>query len=257
MRLTSRVESFLGAHPARDRTDYLRSRFGVVAALAVAVVLAVAAPMTAHAAGTIRVSSDGVTFGPTYSGVLFAGIAKIVPGDSQTEVFYVRNDGPDDGYLRLTLRDFSGDALLADGLTVSAGVPAHAGSAVTLSKATPCWVLNEGIFLAAGSTVAITAGLKFDAESGNPTQNSTANFDIGINLTDTAVALASTDCGGSVTSISGTVPKADVLSYTGNDVQIFPIIVTAFITGAGLFLVVAARRRKRANDNEQTTPIRP
>lgn len=210
--------------------------------------LGLAAP--AHAAEVIQVSDDGVTFGPTYPGVLFSGIAKIVPGDTQSQVFYVRNDGPDDGYLRITLRNVTGEPTFAAALDVATSSPGHTGAPATLAKASPCWVLNEGIFLAARSTLTVTATLGFASSSGNPTQSALANFEVNVSLTDTAVALPPTDCGGSGTVIPGVVPRPGALSYTGSDVPVMLIIVTAFIMGAGLFLVVAARRRKRESDEK-------
>ncbi len=207
-------------------------------------------PMAAHAAGTIQVSDDGVTWGAAYPGVLFDGIAKIVPGDTQSETFYLRNSGPDDGYLRITARDVSGTAVLLQNLSAAASVPAKPGSPVNLSVVAPCWVLNEGIFLAAGSTVAVTANLNFDFSATNITQDATATFNIGVSLTDTAVALPPTDCGGSVTVIPGTVPQPGALGSTGAEVPVMLISVTAFIVGAGLFLIVAARRRKREHDGK-------
>jgi len=199
----------------------------------------------AHAAGTIQVSEDGIVFGTTYSGTLFDGIANIVPGDNQSEVFHLRNTGPDDGYLRLTLRNVSGDPALLNGLAVSASVPAQSGPSVRLDKASPCWVLNEGLFLAAGDRVTVTAQLIFDASSGNPTKSSSADFDIVASLTDAAITLAADECGGSGSTVPGTTPASGALPNTGGEVPVMLVVVTAFIVGAGLFLVVAARRRRR------------
>lgn len=220
----------------------------VVMVMAAAGVLAT--PMPAHAAGTIQLSDDGVTFSSAYPGVLFDGIATIVPGDTQTEVFYVRNTGPDDGYLRLTLRNVAGDPVFQSSLTVSASVPSRAGSAVAASSANPCWVLNEGVFLAAGTTVAVTTALTFGPSSGNLTRGAIANFDIGVNLNDTAVVLLPTECGGSGATVPGTVPRPGGLSTTGAEVPIMLIGVTAFATGVGLFLIVAARRRRREKHDD-------
>ena len=204
----------------------------------------------AVATGTIQLSNNGVTFGPTYPGVLFDGIAHFVPGDTQPQVFYLRNDGPDSGYLRITLRDATGTPALIQGLSISGSVPGKPGAAVGLIQGAPCWVLNEGILVSAGSTIAVTAKLSFDPAAENTTQSSAANFNLGVSLTDTAVALPPTDCGGASTVIPGVVPKPGALSHTGTEVPVMLISVTAFITGAGLFLVVAARRRKKEHDGK-------
>lgn len=226
--------------------------------IAISTAIALLAPSAALAAGAILLSSDGVSFAPTYSGVLFNGIAKFVPGDTQSEVFYVRNGGPDDGYLRLTLRDVTGSPVLINGLSVSTSVPGGPGADVELSKSQPCWVLNEGIFVAAGATVAVTASLTFDPASGNTTQNGSANFNLGVNLTDTAVVLPPTNCGGSGPLVPGTLDSGGSttgeLSYTGTEVPVMLISVAAFVIGVGLYLVVAARRRKRGADGKEIDP---
>lgn len=240
-----------------ERPKFRAPRLSRVARALTIVLLAAAAvlvcPMAANAAGGIEVSSDGVTFGPAYTGTLFDGVANIVPGDTQTEQFYLRNTGPDAGYLRITLRDVSGSPALIDSLTLSTSVPTNAGSPVALSQAEPCWVLNEGIFVAAHTTVTVTAEMVFDAASGNPSQGTAADFSIGVNLTDTAAALPPTDCGGTATVIPGTVPQPGELGYTGNEVPVMLIIVSALIMGAGLFLIVAARRRDREQDDEESS----
>ena len=129
-------------------------------------------------------------------------------------------------------------------------MPTQAGSVVVLSSAVPCWVLNEGIFLAAGATVAVNSVLTFNSAAGNPTQNATAAFEIGVNLTDTAVSLPPTECGGAGISIPAASPRVGVLTNSGSDLPIMLISVTAFILGVGLFFVVAAWRRRREDDAE-------
>lgn len=222
----------------------------MVAAL-LGLAVAAAPAVGARAAGTVQVSHDGVTFGAAYPGVLFDGISTIIPGDTQSEVFYLRNSGPDAGFVRLVLHDTTGDRALTDSLSLRASVPSRAGPAVVLSAAAPCWVLNEGIFLAAGATVAVTAVLAFDATAGNSTQGSAADFGIGVSLTDTAVALPPTECGGSDATILAATPHVGALTSSGSELPIMLISVSAFITGIGLFFVLVAWRRGR-EDHAQT-----
>jgi hypothetical protein len=230
----------------------------VVIGLAVAVVPA----LEAQAAGTIQISDDGVTYGAAYPGVLFDGIANFAPGDSQTEVFYLRNTGPDAGFVRIIVYDAAGDPALLSSLSIRASVPAQPGSVVVVSSAAPCWVLNEGIFLAAGATLSVTATLTLDVGAGNPTQKSVANFGVGVSLTDTAIALAPSECEYSGIAIvilppdpeekpeTGAATGSGVLTNSGSDLPIMLISVTAFIMGVGLFFVVAAWRRRREDDAE-------
>lgn len=214
--------------------------------------MAVLPAESARAASTILVSDDGVTFATTYPGVLFDDIANVVPGDTQTAVFYLRNTGPDDGYVRLTLRDAMGDAVLLNALTVSAGPSARPGPDIRLSKAVSCWVLNEGILLPSGATTRITTQLSFSGAAGNAAQNLVADFDLGVTLSDAAVPLPPTECGGADIDIPGTFPDPDDdLPPTGTDVPVALICVMAFLIGAGVFLIVAARRRKGRRDGEE------
>lgn len=210
---------------------------------------------SANAASSILISDDGVTFSTTYPGVLFDDIVHVVPGDTQTAVFYLRNTGPDDGYVRLTVRDVTGDSVLLKALTLSAGPPARPGSEIQLSKAEPCWVLNEAIPLPSGATTRITTQLKFTAPAGNATQNSVADFDLGVQLSDAAVPLPPTECGGSDIDVPGALPApypdADDLPPTGGEVPIGLISVMAFLIGVGAFLIVATRRRKNREHGEE------
>lgn len=240
------------------RSTWVRVFIGACIGLAVAL----APALSAQAAGTIQVSDDGVTYGATYPGVLFDGISTFVPGDTQTEVFYLRNSGPDAGYVRITVYGAAGDPALLSSLSLRASVPARSGPDVVVSSAAPCWVLNEGIFLAAGATLSVTTTLTLDAAAGNPTQKSVANFGVGVNLTDTAIALAPSECEYSGISLVALDPDPDpgptagaasgsgTLTISGSGLPIMLIGVTAFIMGVGLFFVVVAWRRRREDDGE-------
>jgi hypothetical protein len=85
---------------------------------------------------------------------------------------------------------------------------------------------------------------------------------VGVSLTDTAIALAPSECEYSGIAIvilppdpeekpeTGAATGSGVLTNSGSDLPIMLISVTAFIMGVGLFFVVAAWRRRREDDAE-------
>ena len=69
---------------------------------------------SAYAADEIGLSRDGVTWTPTLPGGLFDGAFRWVPGDSETESFYVRNQGPSDAVMVIEARSADSDELLSN-----------------------------------------------------------------------------------------------------------------------------------------------
>lgn len=151
----------------------------------------------AAAVGVVEVSDTGTTFGATYPGALFDDIALLVPGDSQQQVFYVRNSGTEAGFLRLTLKGVAySDTDFADALTVTARTAAHQGKPANLLSADPCWVLLEGQTVSPGAVVPVTADLVLGQLNGKAGQGATAALAIGVELSDTtAGSLPPTACG--------------------------------------------------------------
>jgi hypothetical protein len=151
----------------------------------------------AAASGIIEVSDNGVNFSSTYSGALFDDLTRLVPGDSQQSVFYVRNASSETGMLRITLGDVTvTDTDYADALTVSASTNGYTGIAATVLSANPCWVLLEGQVVGPGQIVAVTATMMLGELHGKAGQGASAGLTIGVALSDAAVgALPPTECG--------------------------------------------------------------
>lgn len=198
---------------------------GLMASLAIAgvsVAITAITPPTAAvaAAGVVEVSDDGWTFGAAYPGALFDDVALLVPGDSQQQVFYVRNSGTEAGFLRVTLRDVAfTNTDFADALTVTARTAGQPGSPASLLTANPCWVLLEGPTVAPGEVVRVTAGLSLAQLHGMAGQGASAALAIGVELSDTSAgSLPPTACGSPSTQIPA-VPGRPGSATSGSQAQ--------------------------------------
>lgn len=161
----------------------MRRTIIVAAAVVVAVTSALTAAETAAAAGIIDVSNDGVTYGSTYPGTLFDPSFVMIPGASQAKVFYVRNSGNETGTLRVTMENVSSnDVDFADALTVSVSTPGHPGIPASISKASPCWALAQGLSVAPGQSIAVTTKALLGDLNGTAGQGATAGLTIRVTL---------------------------------------------------------------------------
>jgi len=160
----------------------------IIGAIGLGLALSALAPATpAHAAGSIGISDDGVTYGTAYAGTLFDESWVLVPLDSESESFYIRNDTTEPAFLRITLRDVTySDPAYGAALTVSATTPAESGSPRSLTSATPCAILVEGQTVLPGEVVPITAVLALGDLDGSVGQNATAAMSIRVELHDTS-----------------------------------------------------------------------
>jgi hypothetical protein len=160
------------------------TRGAIVAILASGSVVAGAAS-PAHAVGELLVSSDGVSWATTMPNELFTSTARLTPQSSETTTMYVRNVGTSAGYLRIALRDVVvNDASYGDALTVSASVPGYPGTPESISAATPCRVLTQGLVVAPGQTVPVLASIALGDLTGTAGQNEAAGFNLSITLSE-------------------------------------------------------------------------
>jgi hypothetical protein len=172
-----------------------RALVGVVTgAMAASMILGGA--QAASAAGIIDVSSDGVSYSSNYPGALFDPHVAMVPGDSQSKVFYVRNSGNEAGILRITMEDVSAsDIDFANALTVSVSTAGFSGAPASISKANPCWELLDGKSIGPGQSVAVTTEVALGDLNGLAGQGATAGMVMRASLSAPAAApLGSTAC---------------------------------------------------------------
>ncbi|MBH0109767.1 hypothetical protein I6E81_06270 [Salinibacterium sp. NG22] len=188
----------------------LRRASGLAVLVALGVALGATPASAATGVGVVEVSDDGVSFARTYPGVIFDSIALLSPGDSQSDIVYVRNTGTAAGFLRVTMQDVSySDATFANALSVTTSTPSNAGSAHAISGASPCLVTNEGVTIAAGQTVPVTATLALGNLTGSQGQGATASVSLRFTLSDTTPGtLPATQCenSGSTVPVVPTVP---------------------------------------------------
>ena len=235
--------------PGRIRTAR-RHVSVVITGAAVGALILGSAVAPASAATGLELSRDGTTYSSTISGTLFDQNTISVPGDVQPANLYIRNSSTAAGFLRVTLASVTvSDPLLSSAMTVSASSPAFPGSAAALADAQPCRVLTEGDLVAPGGVVKLSTQLKLGDLHGATGQNGSAIFSLRVSLSDAAVgSLLPTECG------SGTdIPAADgggkiPLAMTGAEPPIALIMGAASILGIGIFLVIAARRRREARE---------
>lgn len=232
-----------GAGFAHHRGGRASIAIGFVAAAIV--LLGAAGP--AAAAGGVEVSRNGVDFAATLPGGVFDRLTIAVPGDVQSTGFWIRNTGPVTARLRIVIAAVSvSDPVLANALTVTASTSAHPGASALLASATPCRVLTEGDVLAPGDSVHVTATLALGDLNGRLGQKGTAGFDLRIELTDSVVTLPPSVCGASGASVPAAGDGDIPLAMTGAEIPAPLVIAATSVLGAGLFLVVAAKRRRRA-----------
>ncbi|MBH0116460.1 hypothetical protein I6E52_06330 [Salinibacterium sp. NG253] len=188
----------------------LRRASGLAVLVALGVVLGATPASAATGVGVVEVSDDGVSFARTYPGVIFDSIALLSPGDSQSDIVYVRNTGTAAGFLRVTMQDVSySDATFANALSVTTSTPSNAGSAHAISGASPCLVTHEGLTIAAGQTVPVTATLALGNLTGSQGQGATASVSLRFTLSDTTPGtLPATQCenSGSTVPVVPAVP---------------------------------------------------
>ena len=214
-------------------------RLAVVVATAVAVVATAAAP--ARADDEIGLSADGVTWSAQLSAPLFATGFRIVPGDTESRTFQVRNDGPTAGILTVSVVASDPDGLLGSGdLDLAARVgsgPWRPVGAGTTEAATRLPVARG-----ARTTVTIRAG--FDAASTRQAQS--VPFSVRLRLAEDGEVGGVDENGGG--SGDGGDRGGDVggvgtgLPGTGTSVAPGLLVLAAGLIGGGLALV---RRRER------------
>ena len=172
------------------RIDVIR---GVVAATLLGIGVALAAPESAAAAGELEVSKDGVTYGSSLAAPLFSSPV-LVPGQSVSTVFYVRNASADAAYLRVTLDSSSASSsVFASGLTLTTTAPGYTTTSRSIDSASSCRELMSGPEILPGGTLAVTTTLTLGDLGGTTAQNATADIASGVTLTQ-AVGQSRSGC---------------------------------------------------------------
>lgn len=212
---------------------YLAVLFAVLIAM-----FSTAAP--AAATGELGISSDGVTYTPTFHGPLFSSAIKWVPGDSRTATFYVRNQSPNLASLSVTiLGNHVGELLDSGDITVNA----TGGGGV----ASPVSSGNEQLLLLAagisgGQVVPVNVTVDFNENSPNVTQYLSTDMNFRVTLTQSATTPRDNGGGNGNGSGSGSNGSTSLLPNTGAPNITWIVALGSILFGTGIAIV--SRRRQ-------------
>lgn len=250
-------------------------------ATAAALMLAPATPAVGAPAASgsgsapaVLVSTDGTHFAPTLAAGLFDFAGPLIPGGSASASLFVKNPTDRPVVLALGATDIAfSNQEFADALSVIVTSESPTGRSttarpLTLGAAAECGLLLSGEQLAADTTARIDLALAMADVTGSVAQGQSAAFRVHVSLWDAAAPQPADACHGpgpdlpglsSPGSGSGTGTDTDAgqdtqpqsastrtgLAHTGSDV-LPPLLLAAGLLGAGLALLLATRRGRRA-----------
>lgn len=221
--------------------------------LGLALVASGASP--AFAAGELEVSADGVTWGRTLGAPLFDEVS-LIPATHSSAGFLLRNSGAEPGFLRVVLQDVSSNSMtFMSALGIEITVDGDPGPVTPIDAATPCRVVFAGELMA-GESVPVVVTVSLGNLSGKHGQGSSAQFAIGVELTDTRLGeIPPTDCGSPDTVIEITPFDNRVATMVGLGVvpntwqlyeeHLLTVLLVALALGAGVHWIVAGWSRRR------------
>ncbi|WGL50408.1 hypothetical protein P5P86_10550 [Nocardioides sp. BP30] len=225
------------------------------------VLMGAAAPAAADP-DRLGLSWDGRTWSAALTGSLFgtSPIERWVPGDSDTQHFYVRDQGGDAARLAVDYTMPPSALLSADDLTVTATV--DAGAPVTLAPGTG-WIALGGTSLGEGATSDVAVTAVFNPASTNASMHDSASVDFRVTLSQIAGPSAQTVGGGGSpshgdagTGGSGNAAKSSgpggLLPSTGAPEIAWAVGLGLFCLGGGVGIAALSRRREEDSDAETT-----
>ncbi len=202
--------------------------------LGLAIVLMGSAP--AIAADQIGLSRDGVNWTSSLSGGLFESSMLWVPGDSESAVFHVRNQGPSSALLTIEARSADTDELLSNE-DIRLRTRADAGPWVDLENGVP----SEGLTQRAiqrGDTVRIELNATFEPSSPNRSQRKRLAPVFSVTLVD---ALEAGGRGGDRSDDAG---GGGLMPDTGSPISVWVVVLAGGMLATGVRL---ARRRREVS----------
>ncbi len=185
---------------------------------------------SAHAADEIGLSRDGITWASELPGGLFDDASRWVPGDSETESFYVRNQGPTDAVMVIEARSADSDELLSnDDIELRARV--DGGTWVDLENGAPSKSLSQQR-MGEDDEVHVEVNATFDPASSNQSQSKTLDLTFTVTLAD-ALQAGEGDS------------DNDLLPDTGAQISSWLVIAAGALLTLGVWLV----RRRGVRDD--------
>lgn len=216
-------------------------RIVVVALTSLGLLMAAGAATAQADSPFIGLSRDGVTWSSSLDGPLFDTDMRWVPGDSETSMFFVRNDYGTDGELALDILAGDGAQSLFDSgdLRVSVQI---GGERQTVSSAEDRRLIDD-LDVANGDVADIEVNVSLDSASTSRTQLSSASFAFRVTLSgavDDVAVLGESEVAGVGGVTDGRVN--DALPDTGASVTWWLLALAAALLGSGTALVTDRRR---------------
>lgn len=191
----------------------------------------------AHAADEVGLSRDGVTWSTSLAQPLFDPGFRWVPGDVESERFYVRNQGPSGAEMTVEVVSADPDDLLEnDDLAISAR--AGSGDWITLENGVPSAELTAEA-IAMGGVAPVDVRVEFVWESPNRSQTRVLPLVLRVTLVG--------DAPGGDGDADGDDGGIGFLPDAGSLVSIALVWAAALAIGAGLALVIRRRDREDAH----------
>jgi hypothetical protein len=203
------------------------------------------------ASGDILVSLDGVNWSATLPRGLFSGAGTVVPGERMSRTLWIKNGTSTPAILRLSrMQTAATSSLLARAISISATGRGTRGSSPASQDGACTQLLPDQVVLA-GRFTPIVVTLTVADLQGLQAQGQSATISLVASMSARGGAAAS-PCppGGTSVSVLGSgqalANTSGSLAFTGAGLQYPAIMIASLLTGFGLFVVLAARRRRRA-----------
>jgi hypothetical protein len=234
------------------------------------------APAFADTPPVITLSPDGVVWSTTLAGGLFDSFQGVVPGDSVTKSFYVKNPLSTPITMRTRAMDVvSSSAQFDNSITVDGNAGGLAlAAAVPLASLANCSTIAPDLIVPAHGTAKVSITLAMLNVSGSFAQSKTGGFDVLLSMEDAEAGTGATSCdstdpttgtGGGGTGGGGgthhptkpTTPTSPTnpiftgfspLAFTGADIAV-PLFAAGMLFAAGILLLIARRRRRERTES--------
>jgi len=236
-----------------------RSWVWVLASVAAAAIMVAAVPAPAHAADRTEalVSADGKKFGTKLDAGLFDGFGEMVPGDTVTGTFWVKNPISSEVAMRVSVRNFvSPSQAFAQAVTFSAwDSVSDAVEESPLVDFFDCKVVVPSRTLGANEIMKVDLTLTMlEVVEGRIAQNDRGELSFVVAMRDgEAGPFPHSACDDDALLLDPTAEQAAAaaraaelrrLAMTGSELPTAVIFAAGVLIGTGFFLV-GRRRRKR------------
>jgi hypothetical protein len=177
----------------------------------------------------------------------------MVPGDTAAAVLWIKNPTVDPATVRVNVGNVStSSADLANNMRLTAVNTANGGTVTaTWSQLAQCDIMVQPITIPAGGVIRIDLSLAMMNAHGLVAQHQNGALTADVSMRDAAAgSFPVSTCDPGTTTPAQTEPAANrprkVLGYTGETFPTQLLLLGSLLVGVGWFLIVAHRRRRRA-----------